>query len=179
MRRSVFGTTGNPSSSIVSRRNCEGTAPGFPDANAAERSNRPKFHNAPFREPTTLCCTASCFSTRDRIGSISAANFRDRHGRTCFNTGRQGTRPLRHFLIDEMAVSAIGKRGARSTPVSGRHGQQPWIPRWATSGLPHCNKRGGRDNYTAKKPRLAFLVSNGFRPAGTPVGTVINRGGLL
>src|SRR5713101_7509757 len=27
------------------------------------------------------------------VGSKPAANFRDRHGRTCFNTGRQGTQP--------------------------------------------------------------------------------------
>jgi hypothetical protein len=47
-------------------------------------------------------------------GSISAAEFSDRHGRTCFNTGRQGTAIGVRFLIDEMTASIIGKRGARS-----------------------------------------------------------------
>jgi hypothetical protein len=45
--------------------------------------------------------------------SISAAEFSDRHGRTCFNTGRQGTQPLRILLIDGIAVAIEGKRGAR------------------------------------------------------------------
>jgi hypothetical protein len=64
-------------------------------------------------------------------GSKTAANFRDRHGRTCFNTGRQGTQPLRRFLIDEMTVSTIGKHHARSTPETGRHGRRPASPVWA------------------------------------------------
>jgi hypothetical protein len=40
-----------------------------------------------------------------RFGSIPAAEFSDRHGRTCFNTGRQGTQPQCILLIDEMTAS--------------------------------------------------------------------------
>src|SRR5271169_1565077 len=56
----------------------------------------------------------------------AAANFCERHGGTCFNTGRQGTQPPRRFLIDEMTTSTNGKRCARSTPESRRHGRRPW-----------------------------------------------------
>jgi hypothetical protein len=38
-----------------------------------------------------------------RFGSIPAANFRDRHGRTCFNTGRQGTQPPCRFMRPDRA----------------------------------------------------------------------------
>jgi hypothetical protein len=54
----------------------------------------------------------------DSYGSISAAEFGDRHGRTCFNTGRQGTQPLRILLIDGMTIAIRVKRRARSTSVT-------------------------------------------------------------
>jgi len=67
-------------------------------------------------------------------GSIPAAQLRGRHGRTCFNTGRQVTHPPCRFLIDEMPVSTNGNRGARSTPESRRHGRRPWHLQRARTG---------------------------------------------
>jgi hypothetical protein len=83
------------------------------------------------------CCIAPYFLPHDRSGSISAAKFNDRHGRTCFNTGRQGTQPLYTLLIDAMPVATKGKHHARSTSVTGRHGRWGWPPRRA-------KKRHGR-----------------------------------
>jgi hypothetical protein len=68
------------------------------------------------------------------IGSISAAQQSDCHGRTCLNTGRQVTHLLCRFLIDEMIASTNGDHHACSTPESCRHGGRGWIPRWATCG---------------------------------------------
>jgi hypothetical protein len=58
-------------------------------------------------------------------GSIGDTNRRGRHGRTCFNTGRQGTQPLCILLIDGLTVTIKGKRRARSTSITGRHGRRP------------------------------------------------------
>jgi hypothetical protein len=46
--------------------------------------------------------------------------------RNCFNTGRQGTQPLCILLIDGIVAAINGKRHARSTSVTGRHGRRPW-----------------------------------------------------
>ena len=54
-------------------------------------------------------------SRGDSFGSISAAEFSDRHGRTRFDTGRQGTQPLRILLIDGTTAAIKGKHCARST----------------------------------------------------------------
>jgi len=48
--RSVFGTTGNPSSGLVSGQNREGAAPDFQVHMPPSGVIAGKFHNAPFRE---------------------------------------------------------------------------------------------------------------------------------
>jgi hypothetical protein len=53
---------------------------------------------------------------------------------TCFNTGRQGAQPLCILLIDGVTVAIKGKRDARSTSITGRHGRRPWHPQRATTG---------------------------------------------
>jgi hypothetical protein len=50
-------------------------------------------------------------------------------------TGRQGTQPLCILLIDGMAVAIKGKRRARSTSVTGRHGRRPASQVWTKSRL--------------------------------------------
>jgi len=80
-------------------------------------------------------------------GSIPVAELHGRHGRTCFNTGRQVTHPLCRFLIDEMPVSTNGNRRARSTPESRRHGRRPWHLQRARSRLPRCKKQRRRFRY--------------------------------
>jgi hypothetical protein len=62
-------------------------------------------------------------------GSISAAEFSARHGRTCFNIGRQGTQPLCRRLIDEIGLATKGKHRARSTScnVLPGHGDEPHL----------------------------------------------------
>jgi hypothetical protein len=84
-----------------------------------------------------------CFGRDFRNGSIPAAEFSDRHGRTCFNTGRQGAQPLCSPVIGPMVVATKGNRHARSTPESRCHGRRPWIPRWARTCLPRCKKDRG------------------------------------
>jgi hypothetical protein len=75
-----------------------------------------------------------------KSSTLSAAEFSDRHGRACFNIGRQVLHPLRRVLIDEMTVSTGGKRDARTTPESHRPGRRSWIPRWARTRLSRCKK---------------------------------------
>jgi hypothetical protein len=61
--------------------------------------------------------TRNNWTTEARFGSQAAANFCDRDGGTCFNTGRQGTQPLCILLIDAINVAINGKR--RAAPLSG------------------------------------------------------------
>jgi hypothetical protein len=57
-----------------------------------------------------------------RDGSIAVAESSGRHGRTCFNTGRQGIQPPWILLIDGMTVAIKGKRRAPLHFGTGRHG---------------------------------------------------------
>jgi hypothetical protein len=84
--------------------------------------------------------TQKTLTTDARFGSKTAANFRDRHGRTCFNTGRQGTQPLCIPVINAMAAATKGKHYARSTPTTGRQLGRPPSRQWAKSCLPRCKK---------------------------------------
>jgi hypothetical protein len=60
----------------------------------------------------------SCNARPDHTsGSIAVAESSDRHGRTCFNTGRQGKQPPCILLIDGITVAIKGKRRARCTSV--------------------------------------------------------------
>jgi hypothetical protein len=56
-------------------------------------------------------CSSEC---RVRVTN-PAAEFSDRHGRTCFNTGRQVT----ILLIDGMAVAIKGKRQQADAAAGG------------------------------------------------------------
>jgi hypothetical protein len=109
-------------------------------------------------------------SRGDSFGSIPAANFRDRHGRTCSKTGRQDTQPLRRLLIDEMTASTNGRRFARSTSITGRRGRRGWIRRWARSRLPR-RKISGTPPYVNAANRCNFIRE---LPAGPAVVPPIN-----
>jgi hypothetical protein len=118
--------------------------------------------------PRLLRCTVGF-----RNGSIGDTNRRDRHGRTCFDTGHQGTQPLCRFLIDEMTVSTIGKHRARTTAESCRHGGRGWILRWATSRHMQHSKFGraqislseGTISDLRRLPKAARYASDCFRLA--------------
>ena len=53
-----------------------------------------------FRTPAPVHVERFVTGRHPKTFTISAAELSDRHGRTCFNTGRQGTQPLRILLID-------------------------------------------------------------------------------
>jgi hypothetical protein len=101
-----------------------------------------------------------------QYGSLSAAEFSDRHGRTCFNTGRQGTQPLCILLIDGMTVAIKGKRHARSTSVTGRHGRRPWHLQRAKNG---CEQLRQYQAYSITSSASTKIVRGTVRPSALAV----------
>jgi hypothetical protein len=100
------------------------------------------------------------------FGSIPAAELRGRHGRTCFDTGRQGTQPLCMLLIHAMAVAIKGKRRARSTSVTGRHGRRPW--HLQPEPASRAAKMSGTPPYVNADNRCNFIHKLPAGPAAVP-----------
>jgi len=98
------------------------------------------------------------------IGSISAIELRVRHGRTCFDTGRQRAQLLDciRLLQPSMVGSITPATGA--PPVTGRHGGRPWRVLWATCGshsLVHCEVAGSLSHNDASDGRQTLGRQDG------------------